>query len=134
MIIGIVGVIIVTLDAVTIAYGSRRRPVGSERVVAGEGDEVAVGALTVSDIATEHSAAYFREVGGFVAWVAGYVALIVLLGFTLATAVFLLSYLRLSAKWGYFATVVGVVVTVGLLAVLSSTFGIDWPDGVFSSL
>jgi len=25
-------------------------------------------------------------------------------------------------------------VTIGLLSALSRTFGIDWPDGVFSSL
>jgi putative tricarboxylic transport membrane protein len=66
----------------------------------------------------------------YMLWIAGFLAVIYLVGFVLAVIVFFTAFLSLQAKSRWWATLIMVVCVVTVLATLSAVLNIDLPSGL----
>lgn len=66
----------------------------------------------------------------YIAWIVGYIGLIYIVGFMVATGVFLTTFLMIEAKFNIIRTLTATVVVLLLLTVFSDVMNLYWPTNL----
>ncbi|MBS3976740.1 MAG: tripartite tricarboxylate transporter TctB family protein [Syntrophomonadaceae bacterium] len=70
----------------------------------------------------------------YMGWVLGYVLLIYLLGFLVATGIFLFAFLKRESGMTLVQTITGVVITLGFIVFFGRVLHMYWPEGILVRL
>ena len=72
----------------------------------------------------------FGNVIQYIAWFVGYSVVIFILGFIIATGVFLVLFLKLETKYSWLKTALSTAVTIILLLLFGELMNLYWPTGL----
>gem|GEM_PF-5674390 len=79
-------------------------------------------------------ASVWRSTLPYWGWIAGYYVLILVAGFSVASALFTLAMLRRLARVGWLPSLIGSVAVVAALHFLAGLFALDWPRGLLGDI
>lgn len=74
--------------------------------------------------------ARLRSALPYLLWIGGYYAALGLLGFPVATGLFVLAFLRTEGEMAWWKAALGAAVLVGVLSLLWWTLELRWPEGL----
>lgn len=69
-------------------------------------------------------------VGKYILWIVGYIVGIYLLGFIIATLIFLIIFLFFETKFGVIKTALGVGITLAIILSFGNIMNLYWPKGL----
>ncbi|WP_059103055.1 tripartite tricarboxylate transporter TctB family protein [Shouchella shacheensis] len=67
----------------------------------------------------------------YVAWIIGYLILIYTLGFVVATGLFLISFLKVEAKFNWLKSVFFTLIAIGIIFLFREFMTTYWPTGLY---
>lgn len=80
---------------------------------------------------TESAAAAANETARYLGWIVAYIVLIAVVGFIVATAIFLAASLKILGHASWRGVAVGVASVIAFVYAVSHFMNLVWPDGLF---
>jgi bacteriorhodopsin len=115
-----VSLVAITLIIVQLYLGIKSKISGSSS--ASDAEEV--------NVLRERMPAYLVYIG----WFLGYILLVYLIGFLVATGIFLFAFLIKESKMSLIQTITGVVITLGFIIFFGRVMHMYWPEGILVRL
>jgi TRAP-type C4-dicarboxylate transport system permease small subunit len=67
----------------------------------------------------------------YLAWIVGYMILIFIIGFILATIVFLFAFFKTESGYSLIKNIITTAVVIGVIFILEYFLNLNWPTGLF---